>query len=344
MKKLLLLVSLIIIILINSCKSPESEFSGVENLKLVFYNVENLFDTINDPKTKDEDYLPSSRIAWNTERYLHKLDNLSKVISSIDSNDLPQIIGLSEVENRKVLEDLVSHSKLAKANYQIIHKEGPDERGIDVALLYRSNAFKPILFETINITFPFDLSDHTRDILHVKGLISQGDTLHIFVNHWSSRWGGQEKSEPKRIFIAKVLKEKVDQLYSINSKANIVILGDLNDNPDNISILQYLGADSVFNNKEKSLINLSFKRYSNGEGTVYWKSWGFFDQIIVSSNLLDKNYSWEIINNDMEIFKPDWILYQPRTGDARPNRTAAGSYFGGYSDHLPVYITLLKKE
>ncbi|MCD4774356.1 MAG: endonuclease, partial [Bacteroidales bacterium] len=292
--KNLFFVSLIFIIIISSCKSPESEFSGVENLKLVFYNVENLFDTINDPNKKDESYLPTSKIAWNTERYLHKLDNLAKVISNIDSLNMPQIIGLSEVENRKVLEDLVSHTKLKNADYQIIHKESPDERGIDVALLYQSNSFKPIFIEAINITFPFDESDHTRDILYVKGLISQSDTLHVFVNHWSSRWGGQEKSEPKRIFIAKILKEKVDKIYSTNPKANIVILGDLNDNPDNISILQHLGADSVFNNEEKSLINLSFKRYSNGEGTVYWKSWGFFDQIIVSSNLLDKNYSWEI--------------------------------------------------
>jgi len=342
MKKLLV-ASLVFVIILNSCKSPKSEFIGVENLKLVFYNVENLFDTIDDPNKKDESYLPSSRIAWNTERYLHKLDNLSKVLSSIDSLDMPQIIGLSEVENRKVLEDLVSHPKLINSDYKIIHKESPDERGIDVALLYRSNSFKPIKTEYIEINFPFDKNDHTRDILYVTALISKKDTIHVFVNHWSSRWGGQEKSEPKRIFIAKTLKEKADQLFKINAKANIVIMGDLNDNPDDISISHYLLADSVLNFNEKTLTNLSFRRYSKGEGTLYYKSWDLFDQIIVSSNLLDKDYSWEIVNNDIEIFKPDWILFHPNEGDARPNRTSAGSYYGGYSDHLPVYINLSKK-
>ena len=343
MKKVLFF-SVIILLIINSCKSPQPEFFGTDNLKIVFYNVENLFDTINDPNKKDESYLPSSKIAWNTERYLHKIDNLSKVFSSIDSLEMPQIIGLSEVENKKVLEDLIAHPKLVKANYQIIHKESPDERGIDVAMLYRPNSFKPIFIENIKITFPFDKTDNTRDILHVEGLISPKDTLHVFVNHWVSRWGGQEQTEPKRIYIAEFLRNIVNQLYSVNPKTNIVIMGDLNDNPDDVSILNYLETDSVFNiNKEKSLTNLAFKKYRNGEGTLYWKSWDFFDQIIVSSNLFDKNSSWEIENNSMNIFKPDWILYHPKNGDARPNRTAAGSYFGGYSDHLPVYISLSKK-
>ena len=178
-----------------SCSKPSfTPFS------FAFYNVENLFDTIDDPAINDSSFLPSSQVAWNSERYFHKLENIALVISSIDSNSFPTVFGLSEIENLGVLQDLVNNPMLKPANYQILHRDSPDERGIDVAMLYNPEKYKPIETKYLRLVFPGDENNKTRDILYSKGLVAGKDTIHIFVNHWVSRWGGQEQTDPLRQF------------------------------------------------------------------------------------------------------------------------------------------------
>ena len=321
-------------------------FSGCSNhrqdqFSFAFYNVENLFDTINDPQIRDDDHLPNSRIPWNTKRYHHKLENLAKVMSSIKKGGYPSTFGLSEVENRRVLEDLINQPLLRDAGYKIIHKDSPDDRGIDVALLYRPTEFEPITTEFIRLDFPGDSTHGTRDVLHVYGKISGGDKIHIFVNHWVSRWGGQEVTEPFRIYTAEKLWSITQKIFSNNPDANILIGGDLNDNPNNKSLvdgLQVLEPKKPL--EEKRLYDLAIIPFDNGEGSLYYKGWDAFDQIIVSTPLLTGENGLQVSSPKQTIVKHDWMLYHPKKGEPRPNRTSAGKYYGGYSDHLPVYVEI----
>lgn len=330
------LITLSLIIILASCseKTPSS-------ITFAFYNIENLFDTIDDPNISDESYLPDSKVAWNSERYNHKLDNMSKVMKSIDTTGFPALFGLCEVENIDVIRDLISHSNIKNAGYSVIHKDSPDGRGIDVALLYNPEVFTPVDVTYIVPNFPEEDSVKTRDILYSKGVINENDTLHIFINHWVSRWGGQEKTEPMRIQIAKDIKRVTDSILAQQPHANILIAGDLNDNPTDTSILFVLEALNIpakpVNNK---LYNLSIKQFKDGTGSLYYKGWDMFDQIIVSSSLLTGSNGLKVNSPDQTVFKKDWMLYQPKEGPARPSRTSAGRYYGGYSDHLPVVIKI----
>ena len=338
MKKIHLaaLASFALLIVLSSCaKKTTSSFS------FAFYNVENLFDTIDDPNINDESYLPDSKVAWNTERYNHKLDNMSIVMKSIDSTGFPALFGLCEVENIDVVEDLINHTDLKNAGYNIIHKNSPDNRGIDVALLYNPNVFNPTSTRYIVPNFPNNPDLKTRDILYSKGVINKKDTLHVFINHWVSRWGGQEKTEPNRIQIASIIKNITDSILNTQPLANILIAGDLNDNPTDTSIFNVLEAKEVSSKPvDKTLYNLSLTQFKNGEGSLYYKSWDMFDQIIVSTSMLTGESGLKVTSPKQVVFKEDWMLYQPKKGPARPSRTAAGRYYGGYSDHLPVMVRI----
>jgi len=328
-------ILIVLAVFVTSCSKKTQTFS------LAFYNVENLFDTIDDKHKQDNKYLPESKLPWNTERYNHKLDNLTKVINAIDSVELPVTIGLSEVENIAVLTDLVNHPSISEAAYQILHQESEDERGIDVALLYKPDKYTPLETQYIKLIFPSNPTNGTRDILYSKGLAGEKDTVHIFINHWTSRWGGQEKTEPFRIYTAQVLKKYTDSIFNTQPNANIIIAGDLNDNPDDISITENLGAieptQPYLNNR---LYNLSIKQYKTGEGTLYYRGWDMFDQIIVSTSILNGQNGMRANSRDQVIIKKDWMLYYPKRAEPRPNRTATSQYFGGYSDHLPVYLKI----
>lgn len=321
----------------NSCTRKSHGTIG-----LAFYNVENLFDTIDDPTINDESYLPDSKTPWNTQRYEHKLDNIAKVIASIDSSGFPTLVGLSEVENEQVLHDLVANPRIKQAGYSILHKDSPDERGIDVALLYQDKLFHLVKTNYIRFTFPWDPENKTRDILYTKGVVGNNDTLHVFINHWVSRWGGQEATEPARRYIGKTIGFITDSIFSRQPDANIVIAGDLNDNPTDKSVLADLGAVGVNGSaKGKTLYNLSYNIYKEGQGSLYYKGWDMFDQIIVSSALLKGSNGIQLESEEQTVVKYDWMLYHPKNGPARPNRTASGGkYFGGYSDHLPVFIEI----
>lgn len=294
--------------------------------RIVFYNCENFFDCYDEIGKNDEMFLPSSLRHWTYKRYKRKLSNFAKIISSISDTTFPPIIGLAEIENITVLNDLVNNSSLSKINYSFIHKESPDPRGIDVALLYNSEKFQVLSSIFIPVCISPKKKSYSRDILYTKGVLDKKDTLHIFVNHWSSRIGGSKKSEHKRIIQAKILEKNVDSIMCNNSNAKIIIMGDFNDNPSNKSLNEFLC------NKHYNLKNLALKLSSKGIGTLKYKAyWDLFDQIIVSSSLLC---------SEMTIYSPSFILEEDyKYAGYKPKRTYNGMrYQGGYSDHLPVYI------
>lgn len=316
-----------------------------DNYKILFYNVENLFDIYNDTLKNDEEFLPEGERFWSKHRYYNKLNNTYKVIMAVGEWNPPAIIGLCEIENRKVLHDLVHNTPLVKFEYKIIHKESPDRRGIDVGFLYREELFKPLKSEFIPINFPNNPESKTRDIIYVKGIANKIDTLHIFVNHWPSRWGGQLESESKRVFVSSVLRSKVDSIFKSYSASNIIVTGDFNDYPDNKSINDILNAsqnlDSILKDQ---LYNLSAQLFKTKNiGTYkYQGEWGVLDQFIVSGNLLKNGNKIQASVNDTYIFNADFLL-EPDEGyfGYKPFRTFIGyKYNGGFSDHLPTYLIL----
>lgn len=317
------------------------------SLNIAFYNVENLFDTIDNVNVSDEKYLPESEVPWTKDRFAHKLDNISRVMKTIDPNGFPDLFGICEVENLGVIEDLIAHPDMSPANYRVIHKDSPDERGIDVALLYKPEIYTPISTQFIQPELwstkdSVKTINRTRDILYSKGLVNKSDTLHLFINHWVSRWGGQAKTEPQRIQIALTIKSFCDSILKVDSHANIIIAGDLNDNPTDTSVYEVLSAKEVDSNPNpENLYNLSINQFLNGKGSLYYKSWDMFDQIIVSGSMLRDGNNLQVMEADQLIYKESWMLYQPKKGPARPSRTSSGkNYYGGFSDHLPVMVSI----
>jgi len=329
---------LITILLISS--SLLAQKGKVSQFKIVFYNTENLFDTIDDPKVSDEGFLPTSKIAWTSARYNTKLQHTAKAIYSIDSVNLPAVVGLAEVENIGVLNDLVSKTKLRNGNYQAILIEGSDPRGIDVGLIFRKNVMKFIGQKSM----PSARSFQTRAILYVKLADAKKDTFHLIVNHWKSRTGGASETESMRVENATLVKQLTDSILSKNQKANVILMGDFNDEPGNKSISEVLGAAKPTENPSPNgLYDLMWEPYEQQLGTLYYKDWDVFDQFMVSGNMLLKQSgkSAFVVYPYAYIFKPDFLLYKNKSGTMVPNRTAGSTeYFGGYSDHLPVYMVV----
>jgi predicted extracellular nuclease len=302
---------------------------------IAFYNVENLFDTIDDPIKDDDEFLPTSEKNWNHSRYTDKLDKIAEVVSGIDSTSFPVLIGLCEVENIQVLEDLVKNPELKSGKYFPVLIEGQDQRGIDVALLVSKKKFKVISSNSYTIDLGED-NRPTRDILHVRGKIKGGPTLNVFINHWPSRYGGAEKSEPKRIAAAQVLKSKTDSIANLYPNEGIICMGDFNDYPENKSLSEVLISDgSVLTNLMDGLKDSKRGSYN------YRGNWGFLDQIIVSNNLVDVNLPMIVKSSTAPFFTDSMLYVHPEYGDLKPSRTYGGpNYYGGYSDHLPVYTIL----
>ena len=308
--------------------------------KMAFYNVENLFDTIDDPKTKDEEFTPTGKKKWDAERYQAKLDNIAKVLDSLGS---PEMFGLVEVENKQVLEDLVTKTTLNRDEYGIIHRDSPDFRGIDVAFVYKQKHFKVLEMDFITINFPVEIVEDytTREILYVKGKVGKKEELHVFVNHWPSRRGGLAKSEPKRIYVAQQLKKAVDKILAEDENANIVIMGDFNDEPNNKSIKETLGA--LPGNSplvSKSLYNYFYSFDKDEKGSYNYRgNWNMLDQFIVSTALKDAK---GLQAKNPVIFRAPWLMYKSKKNGETPSRTYGGpNYYGGYSDHLPILIELV---
>lgn len=336
--------SAFIILFILISLSLFSQKNDRKTVTAAFYNVENLFDTINDPAIDDDEFLPSSAKKWNTEKYNKKLENIAKVIKSINKKELPEIIGFAEIENRQVLEDLISISYLRNGNYQIVHQDSPDGRGIDVALIYKPAEFQYISHSIIPFTAAEEPDFKLRDILYVQGILSKKDTVHVFINHWKSRSGGEKETEKYRVIQSQLLRSRVDELLASDKNAKILIMGDLNDEPRNVSIFEYLKANNNMADT-KNLFNLMLPLADEGNGTLTYRGkWNMLDNIIVSRSFLTNNKGFIVEKNRGNIFNPEFITFVNNKGEKSPNRTYGGNnYYGGYSDHYPVYVTFIKR-
>ena len=307
-----------------------------------FYNVENLFDTEDNPNTADDDFTADGKKRWNYKRYKIKIKKLSSVISQLGlkrSKLPPAIVGLVEVENAKVVEDLVNSSNLRKHHYGFVHYDSPDERGIDVALLYNKQVFELLDSETFPVFLTDDEGDrdYTRDILKVSGNL-HGELVHILVNHWSSRREGAEETEHKRITAAETARSVIDKIREVEIDPRIIVMGDFNDDPTSKSIKQHLVLDDFYNPMESLL-----DREKNGTLT-YDGKWNLFDQIIFSKNFLDKENGMFYFKH-AEVFNKEWLKIFKGKLKGSPFRTYIGKWYqGGFSDHFPVYAYLKRRS
>ncbi len=311
--------------------------------RVMFYNVENLFDCQHDTLKNDYEFLPNSMRAWHYGRYKQKIANISKVITSVGEWTPPVLVGLCEVENDHVITDLVKYSPLKELDYRYVMTHSRDDRGIDVALLYQRGSFRLLAHDSIRIIFPDKDRRPTRDILHVTGLIATGDTLDVFVCHMPSRSGGEKESEQGRIFAATCLKHYTDSLFMIRIRPNLLIMGDFNDYPHNKAIAEILGAKAPLSNPcNNKLYNLlAEKENDHSFGSYkYQGEWNILDQLIVSGFLLTHQNGLSTSVDKADICRQPFLLEKDeKYSGIKPFRTYYGmKYQGGYSDHLPVYV------
>lgn len=307
------------------------------------YNCENFFDTKDDPNKNDDEFLPESKLKWDEIRYMNKLTKIAQVLdSTVSGESLPELVGLVEVENKEVLEDLISKSQLKAKQYGTLCTDSPDERSIDVGLLYDKSVFTLQDFKEINATSDKIGGYKTRNVLFATLKATNGDLFYVFVNHWPSRREGEKESEPRRIYAAEQVRNKINEIQKKDKGAKIIVMGDFNDHPDNNSILNTLKASDAPKNKG-DLYNAYYTLDKNKQGTHYFdKEWRVLDQIIVSQGFMNckKGYKFEAKN--AHILKKEFVLFKNnKTGEEKPNRTYSGEkYHNGYSDHLSVYIIL----
>ena len=344
MRHSLILISLLFILI--SVKAQKASYKvGL----IGFYNLENFFDTINDPNINDEEFLPNGSYHYTSAVYLDKVNHLAKVLSQIGTDISPDglsLIGDAEIENENVLNDLIKDPQLKNRNYHFVHYDSPDIRGIDVCLIYNPKYFTPLSSQSLTVHLGTDSTEHkTRDVLFVYGKYNN-EEMFVFVNHWPSRRGGEEASAPGRAAAAKVCKDKIDSITSKNPDAKIIVMGDLNDDPVSPSVAVVLGAKGDKNQVARGgLYNPWVEPFKQGIGTLaYGDSWNLFDQIMVSSAFLNKNQSGYFFH-EAKIFSKPWMIQTSGQYKGYPKRTYDfNNYIGGYSDHFPTYIVLLKKN
>lgn len=339
-----LIISLFFLFTLNSFSQKKEYKLGC----IAFYNLENLFDTIDSEDTHDYEFLADGKKSWTSERYYKKLNKMADVISQIGDEYIkggPHILGVCENENRIVLEDLILTPQLKNSNYGIVHFDSPDERGVDVGLIYRKNSFTVINSASYKLKFDFDPTDETRAQLLVSGVMDN-DTIHIIVNHWPSRGGGELASRPKRNAAGDLSRHIVDSILNLNKEAKIIVMGDLNDNPDNESVKKHLKSNRHINKlKDGELYNPYYNVYKKGVGTTaYRDAWSLFDQLILSQGLISKDKSsytlWKT-----KIFRRKFLIQSEGQYEGYPMRTFSFDRFqNGYSDHFPVYVLLIKEK
>lgn len=318
--------------------------SSKQQFAVVFYNVENFFDTENDSLTADDEFTPEGLRYWNKSRFNKKAIHISKVLLTSCGFTLPSVIGLCEVENAKVINHLCKYTPLKEFQYQSIHYDSPDARGIDVALLYRPSDFIPVYSRSVRVSFSHS-SSTTRDILYVKGVLGNADTVHFFVNHWPSKYGGAAATIERRADAAKALRAVCDSLFMAEPDANLIIMGDFNDTPDDPSLYQHLGACRNTKDCGTGLVNMSVSMAKiPGKGTQKHNGrWSVIDQFIVSTSMSKGANVFQA--RQAEIVWMEMLLTVDETFTGlRPFRTYHGmKYEGGFSDHLPIRIILTKK-
>lgn len=316
---------------------------------VAFYNLENLFDTIDDPNKFDESSPIMELKANKTEVFVKKINNMARVISDIGlerTGNSPVIIGVSEIENKDVLEALINQESLKKNDYGIVHYDSPDSRGIDVALLYQKKFFKLLSAKNLPLKIYDDTSKervYTRDQLLVSGAL-QGEPLYLIVNHWPSRRGGEEKSRPLRVAAAKLNKRIIDSLQIVNPYSKIISMGDFNDDPINESMKRVLKTEkNIKKVRFKGIYNPFEKIFKDGTGTLaYRDNWNLFDQILMTKPFLEKDYSsWRFYKAG--VYNKSYIINSSGPYKGYPFRSFAdGGFTGGYSDHFPVYVYIIK--
>jgi hypothetical protein len=328
---------------------------------IVFYNVENLYDTENDPNVRDDEFTPEGSKRWTLDKYWEKIDRLTEVFQRIAqaTGGFPAVIGVCEVENRSVMQDLANGPRVRAAGYRIVHYDSPDARGMDVAFMYRPDVVEYISSKPIPVTMASNPRFRTRDILWFTGKID-GEVFHFFNNHWSSRWGGERASAPRREAAAAILRHVVDSLQRVDADANIIIMGDFNDDPSNNSIYGVLRARGDRNNlQEGDLFNPMHAMHRAGLGTLAFNdAWNLFDMIIVCQNMISgEEGRYQLYRPDRTsttatrgrgrarepfygfIFNEPFLITQEGRLRGYPFRSYIGDvYQGGYSDHFPVYI------
>ena len=312
-----------------------------------FYNLENLFDTINDPNKNDEEFLPQGGNQWNTEKYLNKLHNMAYAISTIGTDITPDgvaVLGLCEMENRHVLEDLVAQPEIKNRNYQIVHYDSPDRRGVDVGLIYNPKYFKLTNSKSYRTVVPNDPEFITRDQLVVSGLFD-GEPMHFIVMHWPSRAGGEKRSMPGRIAAATLCRNIADSIMREDQNAKIIMMGDYNDYPDSKSVINHLRASGDMKDlRDGEFYNPMYDLHKKGYGTNYYRDApGVLDQMILTPALVPTGYDTYQFKN-AKVHNKEFLKQHGGKYNGYPFRTfGSGVWMGGYSDHFPVYVILLKK-
>lgn len=333
MKRLMLFLLLSLVTIV-------SVWAG-DNYTIMFCNTENLFDPEDDSDKDDDAFTPDGDYHWTRSRYWDKLDAVSKVIVATDEELAPILVGLSEVENNTVLTDLTARSALRKAGYKFVMTDSPDRRGIDVALMYRPSFFRLVGYESLRVNLRPQGGGATRDILHVTGLLESLDTLDVYVCHWSSRSGGVTQSEPLRECAASVVRHSVDSLFSVRRKPYIIIMGDLNEGPDDPAVRQVLNAHTFSRGAHLSDSELVTLMDHIEPGTYKYEGvWDKYDQFVVSASLLN-GLGCTNFENVGALTLPFLLTDDNNYGGVKPFRTYNGRrYQGGYSDHLPIWLKI----
>lgn len=340
-------VMMILLALVAGVRAQQTVRAGL----IAFYNLENLFDTIDTPDVLDEEFTPEGPNRWTGRRYMEKIDNMALAISRIGTDEGwkggPAVLGVSEIENRSVLEDLVAHPLLRESNYQIVHYDSPDRRGVDVALLYRPRFFRV----TASASPVLDIKDengeriYTRDQLVVSGTFD-GEPMSFIVCHWPSRSGGEMTTRPRRNAAAMLSRHLVDSLLASDNNAKVFVMGDLNDDPTNESLRKYLrAAPDAEKMEEGEMFNTMFPLFKKGIGSLYYRDGvNLFDQIIITPALTGDDYSTYKFRY-ARVFNSPFLVQKDGQYKDYPLRSFVGTVWqGGYSDHFPVYVLIVKKE
>jgi hypothetical protein len=315
-----------------------------------FYNVENLYDTIDSPNTRDSEFTPAGDKQWNSRKYYEKLGNLARVIHEMGKEITPDgmaVLGVCEIENKAVLEDLVQTEAIRNRNYQIVHYDSPDRRGVDVALLYQPKYFTVTGSKSYTLRLPSDSTFKTRDQLLVSGELL-GEKIHFIVCHWPSRSGGEAKSAPLRMAAALLSMHIMDSLRAEDPRAKIIVMGDLNDDPKSASIKKGMKSGGNINKlKSEQLFNASEEAYNKGIGTLAWRdAWNLFDQMIMTPALVDPAFKFETLSfYKFKVYNKPYLANKEGSFAGYPFRTYVGNtYQGGFSDHFAVYSILVREH
>ncbi len=339
---------IILLIISLLCFSPFHILGqDTSSILIGFYNVENLFNPNDDSLKNDDAFTPNGFNHWTYKKYVRKVNHIAKVLLAMNGWEPPDIVGLEEIEEESVLRKLCFDSPLKKYGYRYVHYDSPDARGVDVALIYRVKKVEILRSRPVPIVFPFDTSCRNRDLLYVVAGLPNRDSVHIIVNHWTSRYGGYAPTIVKRNHYARVVRQLSDSILAENPAASIVIGGDLNDYPTDESVTDVLRAGDldIAEQQDRTLFDLMFRfrRLPNVGSHKHEDFWGCLDHIIVSHSMLARDSPVSILNRQAEIFMADFMVEpDEKFGGVRVYRTYSGPrYIGGFADHLPVFIRLV---